>query len=262
MEIIPAIDLLGGKCVRLYQGDYGRVEQFSDDPAHVAMQWVEQGATRLHLVDLDGAKTGEPVNLPAIAAILTRLTAVPTPIHVQVGGGLRTRERVQALLDLGVQSAILGTIAVENPDRVVDLCQAFPQQIIVGIDARNGQVATRGWLETSTCTAIDLAVQMAAIGVAAIIYTDIQRDGTLQGPNMPALQEMVDHCPIPVIASGGISSVTDLLSLLSLEAAGLTGAIVGRALYTGDINLREALQAVGPGRIQDIPLDLGQSSFA
>ncbi len=262
MDIIPAIDLLGGKCVRLYQGDYGQVEQFGDDPAQVAMQWVEQGATRLHLVDLDGAKTGEPVNLPAIAAILARLTAAPTPIHVQVGGGLRTRERVQTLLDLGVQSAILGTIAVENPVLVAELCQAFPQRIIVGIDARKGQVATRGWLETSTLEATALATQMAAIGAAAIIYTDIQRDGTLQGPNLAALREMVEHCPIPVIASGGMSSVTDLLSLLGLEAAGLTGAIVGRALYTGDINLREALQAVGPARIQDIPLDFGQSSLA
>ncbi|UZQ56337.1 1-(5-phosphoribosyl)-5-[(5-phosphoribosylamino)methylideneamino]imidazole-4-carboxamide isomerase [Trichothermofontia sichuanensis B231] len=262
MEIIPAIDLLGGKCVRLYQGNYDQVEPFSDDPVQVARQWVEQGATRLHLVDLDGAKMGEPVNLPAIAAILESLRAAPTPIHVQVGGGLRTRERIQTLLDLGVQSVIVGTIAAENPTLVAELCQIFPQRIIVGIDARNGQVAIRGWLETSTLTATALATQMAAIGAAAIIYTDIQRDGTLQGPNLPALREMVEHCPIPVIASGGISSVTDLLSLLSLEAIGLTGAIVGRALYTGAINLREALQAAGPARIQDIPPDFGQSSWA
>ncbi|WP_448572520.1 1-(5-phosphoribosyl)-5-[(5-phosphoribosylamino)methylideneamino]imidazole-4-carboxamide isomerase [Trichothermofontia sp.] len=262
MEIIPAIDLLGGKCVRLYQGDYGQVEQFGDDPAQVAMQWVAQGATRLHLVDLDGAKAGEPVNLPAIAAILDRLADAPTPVHVEVGGGLRTRASVQQVLDLGVQWAILGTVAVENPALVAELCQTFPQQIIVGIDARDGQVATRGWLETSTVAATTLARQMAAIGVAAIIYTDIQRDGTLQGPNLTALREMVDQCPIPVIASGGMSSVTDLLSLLGLEAAGLTGAIVGRALYTGDISLHEALQAVGPGRLQDLPPDLGPSRFA
>ncbi|MEO0539436.1 MAG: 1-(5-phosphoribosyl)-5-[(5-phosphoribosylamino)methylideneamino]imidazole-4-carboxamide isomerase [Cyanobacteria bacterium P01_A01_bin.105] len=248
MDVIPAIDLLDGQCVRLYQGDYDQSEVFNTDPVAVARQWAQAGATRLHLVDLDGAKAGTPKNWDAIAAIVQ---AVEVPI--QVGGGLRDRNRVEGLFDLGVQFAILGTAAVENPDLVGELSQAFPGQIIVGIDARNGQVATRGWLETSTVQAIDLAQQMEQRGAAAIIYTDIHRDGTLQGPNLDALRELASHIEIPVIASGGISSVTDLLSLLSLVPTGVTGTIVGKALYTGAISLPEALRAVGPGRWQDVP---------
>jgi phosphoribosylformimino-5-aminoimidazole carboxamide ribotide isomerase len=163
---------------------------------------------------------------------------------------------------LGVQSAILGTVAVEQPQLVAELSQAFPGQIIVGIDARNGRVATRGWLETSEVLATELAHQMAQLGASAIIYTDIQRDGTLQGPNLEALRELATAVSIPVIASGGMSSVTDLLSLLALEPLGVNGVIIGRALYTGAISLKEALQAIGPGRLQDIPLDFGQSAIA
>ncbi len=257
MEVIPAIDLLSGRCVRLYQGDYQQAEVFNDNPVEVAKQWVEQGATRLHVVDLDGAKTGKIVNFAAIEEIAS-VVSVP----IQVGGGLRDRTSVQELFNLGVRWAILGTIAVEQPQLVQQLCQEFPEQIIIGIDARNGQVATRGWLETSSVLATQLAVQMQELGAAAIIYTDIQRDGTLSGPNMEALRSLVATVSIPVIASGGVSSVTDLLSLLALEPQGVTGAIVGRALYTGDISLREALRGVGPGRIQDIPPDLGFSTFA
>ncbi|MCT7951900.1 1-(5-phosphoribosyl)-5-[(5-phosphoribosylamino)methylideneamino]imidazole-4-carboxamide isomerase [Ancylothrix sp. C2] len=257
MEVIPAIDLLEGRCVRLYQGDYDKAETFNENPAAVAQQWVAQGATRLHLVDLDGAKKGEPVNRPAIAEIV-RSTNVP----VQVGGGLRDRQTVADILALGVDRVILGTVAVEKPDLVKELCQEFPGQIVVGIDARNGKVATRGWLETSEVLATDLAQQMAKLGAAAIIYTDIHRDGTLSGPNMAALREMAAAVDVPVIASGGVSSVTDLLSLLALEPQGVTGVIVGRALYTGDISLKEAIQAVGEGRWQDVPPDLGSSGFA
>lgn len=257
MDVIPAIDLLEGRCVRLYQGDYARSQVFNDNPADVARQWVEQGARWLHIVDLDGAKTGKVVNLQAIEELLQ---AVPVPI--QVGGGLRDRTSVAQLLDLGVQRVILGTIAVEQPQLVAELCQEFPGQIVVGIDARNGRVATRGWLETSEVLATQLAQQMQQLGAAAIIYTDIHRDGTLQGPNLEALRELAAVVSIPVIASGGVSSVTDLLSLLALEPLGVTGVIVGRALYTGDISLKEALQAIGPGRLQDIPPDLGSSAFA
>jgi phosphoribosylformimino-5-aminoimidazole carboxamide ribotide isomerase len=239
MEIIPAIDLLGGQCVRLYQGDYAQSEVFGDDPVAVAKEWAAQGATRLHLVDLDGAKSGEPVNLPAIAAITTALN-----IPVQIGGGLRDRARVEQLLKLGVQRVILGTIAVESPDLVGQLCADFPQQIVVGIDARNGKVATKGWLETSEVEATELAGRMAKFGAAAIIYTDIHRDGTMQGPNMEALRELAESIDIPVIASGGVSSVQDLVNLLKLEPVGVTGAIVGRAIYTGDVNLKEAIRAV------------------
>lgn len=254
MDVIPAIDLLGGKCVRLYQGDYAQAQTFDENPVAVAREWAAAGASRLHVVDLDGAKAGHPVNVAAIAAIAR---AIDVPI--QVGGGLRDRNSVAELLSQGVQRVILGTVAVEQPDLVTHLCQEFPGQIVVGIDARNGKVATRGWLETSEVMATTLAKQMAAMGVAAIIYTDIHRDGTLQGPNMEALRELAEHIDVPVIASGGVSSVTDLLSLLALEPVGVTGAIVGRALYTGDISLTEAIRAVGQGRWQDVPPDFGSA---
>jgi phosphoribosylformimino-5-aminoimidazole carboxamide ribotide isomerase len=257
MEVIPAIDLLDGRCVRLYQGDYAQAQTFDENPVAVARQWSEQGATRLHLVDLDGAKVGHSVNLSVIEAVV-RAVEIP----VQVGGGLRDRQSVATLMAAGVQRAILGTVAVEQPDLVAQLCQEFPGQIVVGIDARNGRVATRGWLETSEVLATELAQQMAALGAAAIIYTDIHRDGTLQGPNLEAMRELANAVNVPVIASGGVSSVTDLLSLLALEPLGVTGAIVGRALYTGDVVLKEALRAVGPGRWQDVPPDFGSSAFA
>ncbi|NJM66778.1 MAG: 1-(5-phosphoribosyl)-5-[(5-phosphoribosylamino)methylideneamino]imidazole-4-carboxamide isomerase [Acaryochloris sp. RU_4_1] len=257
MDVIPAIDLLEGRCVRLYQGDYDQSQVFSENPIEVAKVWESQGAQWLHLVDLDGAKTGQPINLETIAAIVDALD-----IPVQVGGGLRDRDRVTQLLNLGVQRGILGTVAIENPDLVQELCQEFPGQIVVGIDAREGKVATRGWLETSEILAVDLAQRMVTAGAAAIIYTDIQRDGTLQGPNIPLLREMASGISIPVIASGGVSSIADLLNLLALEALGVTGAIVGKALYTKDITLPEALRAVGPGRWQDVPPDLGSSAFA
>lgn len=257
MEVIPAIDLLEGRCVRLYQGDYARSQVFNDDPVAVARQWVEDGATRLHLVDLDGAKAGHPVNLGAIEAIVE---AVSVP--VEVGGGLRDRSSVAALLSIGVRWAILGTVAVEQPQLVAQLCSEFSNQIIIGIDARNGKVATKGWLETSEVLATELAERMAQLGAAEIIYTDIHRDGTMQGPNLDALRELASIVSIPVIASGGVSSITDLLSLLALEPQGVRGAIVGKALYTGDVSLKEAVRAVGQGRWQDIPPDFGSSAFA
>lgn len=247
MDVIPAIDLLDGKCVRLYQGDYDQAQTFSEDPVTVAQQWQAQGAPRLHVVDLDGAKAGHPVNQSVIGAIVRALD-----IPVQVGGGLRDQASVAALIAQGVDRAILGTVAVEQPELVTQLCAAFPGQIAVGIDARNGQVATKGWLETSSVSALDLAQRMEAQGVSTIIYTDIQRDGTLQGPNIPALRDLASVLSIPVIASGGVSSVSDLLSLTALEGMGVTGAIVGRAIYTGDVKLVEAVKAVGSGRWQDV----------
>jgi len=187
MDVIPAIDLLEGRCVRLYQGDYSLSQVFNDNPVEVAKQWVGQGATRLHVVDLDGAKTGTLVNQEEIEAIAQ---AVPVPI--QVGGGLRTQSSVQQVLNLGVQRVILGTIAVEQPELVQQLCQEFPEQIMIGIDARNGLVATHGWLETSQVLATQLAVQMQELGAAAIIYTDIHRDGTLSGQNLEALRTLAE----------------------------------------------------------------------
>jgi phosphoribosylformimino-5-aminoimidazole carboxamide ribotide isomerase len=263
MDIFPAIDLLDGKCVRLYQGDYAKSQVFNDNPAAMAKSWLEQGANKLHLVDLDGAKAGKPVNLDAIASIIEIVKTTATqPVQIQVGGGLRTEASVKQLLTLGVDRVILGTVAVEQPELVPDLCQKYPHQIVVGIDARNGKVATKGWIETSQVQATDLAKRMADLGVAAIIYTDIHRDGAMTGPNLDALREMASGIEIPVIASGGVSSLRDLLNLLSLEAMGVTGAIVGRAIYTGEVNLTEAIRAVGEGRWQDIPPDLGATSFA
>lgn len=256
MQVIPAIDLLEGRCVRLYQGDYDKSEVFGENPADTAKKWVDQGATRLHVVDLDGAKAGKVVNLSAIETIVNAVS-----IPVEVGGGLRGKESVQQLFNIGVEWAIVGTVAVEQPQLVQELAEEFPQKIIVGIDARNGKVATRGWLETSEVLATQLAVQMQEFGAAEIIYTDIHRDGTLSGPNLDALRELAAVVDIPIIASGGVSSVTDLLSLLALEPQGVNAAIVGRALYTGDISLREAVRAVGDGRIQDIPPH-GFSTFA
>ncbi|NEP43812.1 MAG: 1-(5-phosphoribosyl)-5-[(5-phosphoribosylamino)methylideneamino]imidazole-4-carboxamide isomerase, partial [Okeania sp. SIO2H7] len=234
MNVIPAIDILEGRCVRLYQGDYSQSETFNENPVEVAKQWADQGATRLHLVDLDGAKAGQPVNQKTIEAIVK---AVDVP--VQLGGGLRNYASVADVLALGVERAILGTVAVEKPELVGQLCGEFPGQIVVGIDARNGKVATKGWLETSEVLATELAQRMAKLGVAAIVYTDIHRDGTMAGPNIPALRELASAIAIETIASGGISSITDLLSLLALEPIGVKSAIVGRALYTGDILLKE-----------------------
>ena len=246
MEIIPAIDLLDGACVRLHQGDYEQVTRFSDDPVAQALSWQNQGATRLHLVDLDGAKRGEPVNDAAIRAITAALD-----IPVQLGGGVRSVERAHDLLSCGLDRVILGTVAIEQPELVSQLAQRYPNQIVVGIDAKEGKVATRGWLEQSDVLATDLARRFSDAGIAAIITTDIATDGTLAGPNLTALREMAEASSVPVIASGGIGCMGDLLSLLPMEALGVTGVIVGRALYDGRVELAEAIQAIGAERLQD-----------
>lgn len=256
MEVIPAIDLLGGHCVRLYQGDYAQSQVFNENPVEVALQWQNQGATRLHLVDLDGAKAGHPVNVDVIKQIVRALD-----IPVQVGGGLRDRPSVETLFNLGVDRAIVGTVAVEKPELVKELCETFPKQVAIGIDARNGKVATKGWLETSEVEATELAKAISD-QAAAIIYTDIHRDGTLVGPNQEALREIASVTDIPIIASGGISSLSDILSLLSLEPVGVKSVIVGKAIYTGKVDLAEAIKAVGDGRLQDIPPNFGDTALA
>ncbi|GAB4213753.1 MAG: 1-(5-phosphoribosyl)-5-[(5-phosphoribosylamino) methylideneamino]imidazole-4-carboxamide isomerase [Synechococcales cyanobacterium] len=248
MDVIPAIDLLGGRCVRLTQGDYQQSQIFGDDPIAMAQHWQGLGATRLHVVDLDAAKTGEPTNYPVIAEIVRALS-----IPVQVGGGIRTSARASELLHLGVDRIILGTVAVEDPTLVGHLCQQFPGQILVGVDARQGWVATRGWLTESTLQATTLVEELAHPGLAGIIYTDIQRDGTLQGVNHEALRQVLAVSSVPIIASGGVGSLTDVLALLALVPQGLQGVIVGKALYTGSLSLTEALRAVGQGRWQDLP---------
>lgn len=233
MQIIPAIDLKGGKCVRLYQGDYNQETVFSEEPVVIARKWQQQGARRLHLVDLDGAAGGEPGNLNIIEAIVKT-----TDLPVQLGGGIRTEDTVIKLLSIGVQRVILGTIAIEQPDLVKRLCRQFNQAIIVSIDAREGLVATRGWKHGTTVTAIELAQQMVAIGVPRILYTDISRDGTLTEPNYRAIAELISKVKLPVIAAGGIASRDHLQKLKQL---GVEGAVIGKALYTGNINLKEAL---------------------
>jgi phosphoribosylformimino-5-aminoimidazole carboxamide ribotide isomerase len=247
MDVIPAIDILDGRCVRLYQGDYQKSEVFGEDPVEVAQRWYDQGAKYLHVVDLDGAKEGKPKNLKVIEVIARSI-----PMRVQMGGGLRDRESIVSVLNTGVSRVILGTAAVESSQLVADICAEFPEQIMIGIDARNGKVATRGWLTNSDVTAVDLARRMTSVGIAGIIYTDIHRDGTMQGPNIEALRQLAENVDVPVIASGGVSSITDLLNLVSLESVGVKGAIVGKAIYTGDIQLKEAIRAVGNGRWQDV----------
>ena len=246
MDVIPAIDLLEGRCVRLHQGDYNQVTTFSDDPRHQALEWQRQGAQRLHLVDLDGARQGVPVNDEAVRSITAALS-----IPVQLGGGVRTLERAEQLLALGLDRVILGTLAVEEPELVCRLAERQPGRIVVGIDAREGLVSTRGWLTTSALPATELARRFEDTGVAALITTDIATDGTLAGPNLDFLRGMVQASSLPVIASGGVGSLSDLLSLLSLAPLGLSGVVVGRALYDGRVDLAEALQAIGPERWQD-----------
>ena len=253
MEIIPAIDLLDGQCVRLHQGDYDQVTRFSDDPVAQALSWQAQGARRLHLVDLDGARSGQPVNDAVVKAITAALD-----IPVQLGGGVRSAERAQELLACGLDRVILGTVALEHPELVDQLAERHPQRIVVGIDAREGRVATRGWISESSTLATDLAQRFSRTAIAAIISTDIATDGTLAGPNLEALRQMALASPVPVIASGGIGELSHLLSLLSIAPLGVEGVIVGRALYDGRVDLGEALAAIGPERLQD-PLDL---SFA
>ncbi|BEV36531.1 1-(5-phosphoribosyl)-5-[(5-phosphoribosylamino)methylideneamino]imidazole-4-carboxamide isomerase [Synechococcus sp. M16CYN] len=247
MEIIPAIDLLNGACVRLYQGDYNRITHFSEDPVTQALHWQNQGAKRLHLVDLDGSKRGQPTNSVVVQAIVAALE-----IPVQLGGGLRSLEHAEKLLDCGLDRIILGTVAVERPDLVDALAKHHPGAVVVSIDAKNGKVATRGWFEQSDILATDLVRRFSGSGIAAIITTDIATDGTLAGPNIQYLRQIAEVSNIPVIVSGGIGCMADLLALLPLEALGVGGVIVGRALYDGRVDLAEAISAISEDRLQDI----------
>ncbi len=236
MLFIPAIDLKDGKCVRLRQGRMEETTVFSDSPLDMAQQWVDEGARRLHLVDLNGAFEGKPVNGEVIEAIAKRFPDIP----VQIGGGIRDADTVAAYLKAGVQYCIIGTKAVEDPDFVVDLCRQFPGHIIVGIDAKDGMVATEGWAEVSSVSAIDLAKKFEQAGVSAIVYTDIARDGMMQGLNTAATVELAENISIPVIASGGMTNQDDVNAVCAVEEAGIMGAILGRSIYEGTINLAEA----------------------
>jgi len=236
MEIIPAIDIKDGRCVRLYQGDYEQITVFDHDPVAVAQKWAKLGAQRIHVVDLDGAKVGRPVNAQVVFAIV-RAVSVP----VQLGGGLRDLAAVDAALNLGVERVILGTAAVRDPALIGRLVQQYGPRVVVGVDARDGWVAAQGWMETSHIKADDLVRRMGGLGVQSVVYTDIGRDGTLAGPNMSAVAEMVEVGGPEIIASGGVATIDDLVALAK---AGAAGTIVGKALYTGAFDLAEALDHV------------------
>ena len=236
MLIIPAIDLKDGKCVRLRQGRMDDDTVFDDDPVAVAVRWVERGARRVHLVDLDGAFAGLPRNAEVVKAICRACGDIP----VQIGGGIRSIETARAYLDAGIRYLIIGTLAVKQPEFVDQLCAEFPGSIIVGLDANDGFVATEGWAEASTVTAVSLAQRFENVGVSAIVYTDISRDGMMQGVNTEATAKLADTVSIPIIASGGVTDISDIEALGRERRRGIEGAIVGRALYEGTIDLVEA----------------------
>lgn len=236
MLLIPAIDLKDGQCVRLRQGRMEDDTVFSDDPVAMAGRWVTAGTKRLHLVDLNGAFAGTPVNAKAIRAI----TAAYPDVDVQVGGGIRDEETIEAYLGAGVRYVIIGTQAVRNPGFVSDICVEFPGHIVVGLDAQDGKVATEGWSKLSKHDVIDLARKFEDYGVEALIYTDISRDGMMSGPNIEATVRLARAVSIPIIASGGISSLKDIEALKAVEAEGVMGAITGRAIYEGTLHFSEA----------------------
>lgn len=236
MIVIPAVDIKNGRCVRLFQGQMDAETVFSDDPLAMAKRWEEEGARCLHIVDLDGAVDRTPRNLDLIAKIVK---SVSMPVYV--GGGIRDMETLDMYLGIGVSKVILGTAAIKNPELVKQACEKYPGRIILGIDARNGMVAIDGWLETTDVSAVDLAKQFEGLGVAAINFTDIHRDGTQKGPNIEETRKLAESVDIPVVASGGVSSITDIRNLKPLESVGVTGVITGRALYDGTLNLAEAM---------------------
>lgn len=239
LEVIPAIDLRGGRCVRLHQGDFGQETVFSDDPLATARRWQAQGARRLHLVDLDGAATGQPAHLKIIAEIVAALD-----IPAQVGGGIRSADAARAWLDAGVERVVIGTAAVHDPAMVQAVCRDYGSgRVIVAVDARDGTVAVRGWTESGQITALELARQMAGLGVARLLYTDIARDGALTGPDVATTARLARETGMAVLASGGVASVADIRHLAA--AGGIEGVIVGRALYTGAVDLAEAIAAAG-----------------
>ncbi len=237
MILLPAIDIKDGRCVRLYQGDYAQVTTYDSDPVQVAQRWQEAGASWLHVVDLDGAAQGQPVN----REIIERIRAATT-LHIEVGGGMRTLAHIEQILDLGIERIILGTVALTDRALLQEALARWNERIVVGLDARNGWVAISGWRETSRVQATVLATELSAVGVQRFIYTDIARDGALSGPNLPALQEMQRATSRPLIASGGVSSLADLRALAAL---GVEGAIVGKAIYTGDVDLARAIRELG-----------------
>ena len=240
MKLFPAIDIRGGKCVRLLKGDFDQETVFSDSPADMAAQWESQGGEFLHLVDLDGARAGKPQNLETVKAILSKVK-----IPVELGGGIRTLEHIEEVLSLGVRRVILGSVAVHDPALVKAACEQYGDRVVVGIDAKDGMVAVEGWGQTSDLEAPALGKMMAEAGVKTIIYTDISRDGTLGGVNVAATVEMAEKSGLEVVASGGIKDIEDIRALKEHEGAGVAGAILGKSLYMHTLDLKEALAVAG-----------------
>jgi phosphoribosylformimino-5-aminoimidazole carboxamide ribotide isomerase len=237
MEVVPAIDIRGGKCVQLYQGDYERETVFSDDPRSMASHWVSQGATRLHVIDLDGARSGEPVNIDIVVDI-----AASAGVPVQYGGGVRSTEVAREVVSRGIGRVIIGTVAIDTPGLIGQTCRELgPDAVVVGVDARDGYVATEGWTKASRVAAADLVGRVAASGVRRFMYTDISRDGTLTEPNYRAIGELLQETELAMLVAGGVSSVDHVRRLSRM---GVEGAIIGTAVYTGDVDLREAIAAV------------------
>lgn len=236
MIIYPAIDIIGGKCVRLQQGSYSDVTVFGDSPVDMARKWESLGAEYLHVVDLDGARSGKSENAEIIAQIAKTLK-----IPVQIGGGIRTLETIETYLSGGLSRVILGTSAVNNREMLISALKEYKDKIAVGIDAKDGKVAIHGWEKTSDFTAVEFAKEVEDLGTKTIIYTDISRDGMLKGPNLQAMKEMADSVSLNVIASGGVSKLADIVDL---KQTGVSGVIVGKALYTGNVNLKEAIEAI------------------
>ncbi len=246
MIVIPAVDIKNGKCVRLLQGRIDDDTVYSDDPGDMAAKWERLGAQLLHVIDLDGAFSQSPQNVNSIRKIVQ---SVKVPI--QLGGGIRNQKTVDMYLEMGIKRVIIGTEAIKNPAFVKRICKAYPGQIIVGIDARNGKVAVDGWTQTTRIEAIDLARTLEDFGVAAINFTDIQRDGMQVGPNLEATQLLAEAISIPIVASGGVSSIQDIKDLLPLEKLGVVGVIVGKALYSGALDLTAALELTHPSFVAD-----------
>jgi len=235
--VVPAIDIRGGRAVRLHQGDYARETVFDADPVDAARRWLDQGARRVHVVDLDGARDGRPAHLD----LVSRIAAAAGDVPVQVGGGLRTRADVGAVLGAGAAFAIVGTAALEDPDLLAALCEEHPGRVWVGVDARQGRVAVRGWLETSEATALEVARRAVANGAAGIVHTDIARDGAGVGPNLAATGDLAEACPVPVMASGGVGGAEHVRA--AADDGRFVGVVVGRALYDGRLTLAEAMAA-------------------
>lgn len=237
MIIIPAVDIKNGRCVRLLQGRKDEETVFSNDPVRMARKWDDEGAELIHVIDLDGAFEKSPQNMNSIKKIIESVNA-----GVQVGGGIRDKKTIRMFIDLGAKRVIIGTEAIKNPKLVKDACKEFPGRIVVGIDARNGMVAIEGWTETTKIKAVDLAKQFEDCGVAAINFTDIYRDGMQTGPNIKETMIISESVSIPVVASGGVSTIEDIKKLIQLEKFGVTGIITGRALYSKNLNLKEAIE--------------------